>query len=165
MKSLAEYIREGRLKDKFGHQINKMMLGKDVAIKPLKYLARIVEAMSDCGYKYMEDVANKCLESVDTNNKKTFKKYLIDNKIVAQWKDIKNERGFVDNEEFVKNDVEKDDDYLVVFGELGKKWTVLAWGFTNWDGTVVSYRMDGYAVSIEDIKNTLIKEAINTLKS
>ena len=160
MKSLVEFIQEGKLKDKFDYQVSKMMLGKDVAIKPLKYLAKIIEAISDCGYKVMEDIANKCLESVDISNKKEFKNYLLDNRIVAQWKDIKNEDGFIDNEEFTK----KDNDWLVVFGELGKKWTVLSWHFNNWEGTVVPYRVDGYAVSVEDIKNTLIKEAIEVLK-
>lgn len=165
MKSLVEFIQEGKLKDKFGHQVSKVMLGKDVAVKPLKYLAKIIEALSDCGYKVMEDIANKCLESVDVNNKKEFKNYLLDNRIVAQWKDIKNEDGFIDNEEFIENDIkEKDNDWLVVFGELGKKWTVLRWCFNNWEGTVVPYRVNGYAVSVEDIKNTLIKEAIKVLK-
>ncbi|MCH5167499.1 MAG: hypothetical protein J1F35_06340 [Erysipelotrichales bacterium] len=168
MKSLVEFIQEGKLKDKFGYQVSKMILGKDVAVKPLKYLSKIVEAMSDCGYKYMEDIANKCLESVDINNKKEFKKYLIDNKIVAQWKDIKNEKGFIDNLEFVKYDVGKEEehDWVVIYGEIGKRWTILRWGFSNWEGTVVPYRdgeETGYVVSIDDIKKTLIKEAIEAL--
>lgn len=163
---ISQIFKEGKLKDKFGHQITKMMLGKDIAVKPLAFLAKIIEAMADATNPKAKEIANNCLKFVDVNNKKEFKKYLLENRIVAQWKDIKNEDGFIDNQEFVKYDVEKDNDYLVVFGELGKKWTVLAWGFTNWEGTVVPYRdgeETGYAVSVDDIKKTLIKEADNAL--
>ena len=169
MKSLVEFIQEGKLKDKFGHQITKMMLGKDIAVKPLSFLAKIIEAMTGAKNPIAKEIANTCLKSVDINNKKEFKKYLIDNKIVAQWKDIKNEDGFVDNEDFIKYDVGKkeEDDWVVIYGDFGKKWTILRWGFSNWEGTVVPYRdgeETGYAVSVDDIKKTLIKEADNALK-
>ena len=163
MKHLTDFLKEGKLANKFSHQVAKFILGKEVAVKPIKFIAKIIEAMSDAKNKTAKEIAQKCLKEVDINNKKEFKNYLLNNRIVSQWKDIKNEDGFVDND----TDINNDNNWVVIYGELGKKWTVLRWGFDNWEGTLVPYREledeTGYAVDAEDIKKTLLKEADNVL--